>query len=206
MKFSELNERAKERAREWWRQGFEFDSEHVIEDAATVADLFGLDIRQTRKHRADGSHTYEPTIYWSGFCSQGDGASFVGKYKYKDGALKAVKEFAPKDETLHRIVSRLLTIQRKYFYKLRAEVKQSGRYYHSHTMSVELSLDSSYPMNLSRDLWHGTEDAVLDCMRDFADWIYRNLEREYDYQISDGYVDEVLTINDYEFDEEGKLE
>lgn len=204
MKFSELNERAKERAREWWRQGFEFDAESIIEDAATVADLFGLDIRQTRKQRADGSHTYEPTVYWSGFHSQGDGASFVGEYKYKKGAPKAVKEYAPKDEALHRIVNRLLAIQRKHFYKLRAEVKQSGRYSHSHTMSVQLSLDSTYPINLPRDLWHGTEDAVLKCMRDFADWIYRNLEREYEYQTSDEAVDGSIAANEYEFDEKGR--
>ena len=39
--FSELSDRAKETAREWWRRDQDFDLEHTIDDAATVADLFG---------------------------------------------------------------------------------------------------------------------------------------------------------------------
>ena len=35
--FSELSDRAKETAREWWRRDQDFDLEHTIDDAATVA-------------------------------------------------------------------------------------------------------------------------------------------------------------------------
>jgi hypothetical protein len=42
-------------------------------------------------------------------------------------------------------------------------------------------------------------------MRDFADWIYRQLESEYDYANSDESVDENILCNEYEFDENGKL-
>lgn len=41
-------------------------------------------------------------------------------------------------------------------------------------------------------------------MRAFADWIYRQLETEYDYQNSDEQVDESIIANEYEFTEEGK--
>ena len=59
----------------------DFDPEFVYDDAATIADLFGLDIRQTRETRMNGEHYYAPTIYYSGFSSQGDGACFEGRYE-----------------------------------------------------------------------------------------------------------------------------
>jgi hypothetical protein len=47
------------------------------------------------------------------------------------------------------------------------------------------------------------EDDVTELMRDFARWIYRALEREYDYQNSDEAVDEMIRANGYEFEEDG---
>jgi hypothetical protein len=43
-----------------------------------------------------------------------------------------------------------------------------------------------------------------DLMRDFADWIYKGLEAEYDYRMSDEAVDEAMEVNEYEFTEEGE--
>ena len=40
-------------------------------------------------------------------------------------------------------------------------------------------------------------------MRDFAQWIYDSLEKEYEYQMSDEFVTENIEANEYEFDEEG---
>ena len=199
MKFTELNDKAKARAREWWLKGYEFDDDFVLDDAATVADLFGLDIRMRLVKTASG-HRYEPSVYWSGFWSQGDGASFSGQYAYRKGALAAVKAYAPKDEELHRIVQRLQTVQRRNFYGLRARIEQHGRYYHSRTMRFDIThRDVS-------DVRPADEEELVDCLGDFADWIYRRLAEEYDYQISDEVVDENIIINDYDFDEEGELE
>jgi hypothetical protein len=201
--FEELSDDAKARAREWWLRDFEFDTEGTIDHAATVADLFGLDIRQTCKLRANGSHAYVPTVYWSGFRNQGDGASFDGRYQYKKDALKLVKAYAPTDKTLHSIVKRLQDEQRMYLYQLGAVVTQQGRYVHSGSMSVDVLLHDNYPDNMSASM-HAAQEAVEECMRDFADWIYRNLELEYEYQTSDEYVDEALDINDYVFTEDGE--
>ena len=105
-KFSELSPEAQQHALETQSrfESEDFDPEFVYDDAATIAELFGLDIRQTRKIRNDGSHFYDPTIYptiyYSGFCYQGDGACFEGTYSYKAGALKDVKGHAGQDERL----------------------------------------------------------------------------------------------------------
>lgn len=197
MKFTELNDKAKARAREWWRNGYEFDDEFVLDDAATVADLFGLDIRMKLVKTASG-HRYEPSVYWSGFYSQGDGASFSGIYAYRKGALAAVKAYAPQDETLHRIVQRLQAVQQRNFYGLRVSISWEGWYYHAHTMRFDITHRDV------NDVRPADEEEFADCMRDFAVWIYRNLRDEYEYQLSDESIDENIMVNEYEFDEEGE--
>ena len=42
-------------------------------------------------------------------------------------------------------------------------------------------------------------------MRDFADWIYKGIEEDYDYQTSDEAINESLSNGEYEFDEEGEM-
>ena len=48
------------------------------------------------------------------------------------------------------------------------------------------------------------EDDMRDALRSFANWIYRQLEREYDYLNSDYAVYEFIIVNEYEFDDEGR--
>ena len=128
--FNELSDEAKqiaiESARymdvevfEWWDSSYE--------SFADAADLFGLDIRQTRKPLADGRIHYAPTIYFSGFSSQGDGACFEGGYAYKKCALESTKQPFPGDSELLRIVRDLQALQQRNFYQLTATTKQRGR-------------------------------------------------------------------------------
>jgi len=184
--FDELSDQAKEKARAWWREGALHDGwwECVYADAKNVAELFGLDIEH---------------IWFSGFSRQGDGACFEGDYRYKKGALAAVKAYAPQDTDLHYVVKALQDAQRKAFYKLGATTKHRGHYYHSGCMGVDVChLDDRW-----RDIG-STEDDIKKALRDFADWIYRQLEREYEYQTSDEIVDEHIAANGYTFTEYGK--
>ena len=54
-------------------------------------------------------------------------------------------------------------------------------------------------------VFEAVEDSVQQYMRDFADWIYAQLEAEWEYQNSDDHVDESIRINGYEFDEFGNI-
>jgi len=47
------------------------------------------------------------------------------------------------------------------------------------------------------------EDVVTEALRDLARWLYRQLEREYDYLSSDEMVDETIFANGYTFTEIG---
>ncbi len=202
-KYDELSDSAKEKAREWYCEDLPLDHEYVLEDAATIADLFGLDIRQTRKTLMGGGHRYDPTVYWSGFWSQGDGACYEGSYKYKAGSVKAVKAYAPQDEEIHRIVESLAKVQRKFFYHLTAVCKHRGHYYHSGCMEVEV--DDYEGRDFDRSVWAEAEDEVTQLLRDFADWIYKRLEDEYEYQTSEEAVAEAMAANEYEFYEDGSI-
>jgi len=197
-KFSELSDRAKERARDWFRQGnLDYDWwDFIYEDAATIADLMGIDLRTRPVKLMGGGTRYEPCIFFRGFCSQGDGACWEGTYSYKEGSVKAVKDHAPQDKELHRIASGLYDVQRRYFYKLFARVSHRGHYCHSHCMDIDVDFGD---FNYNK----GTDEELTQLLRDFADWIYSQLESEYDYRMSDEAVDEDIEVNEYEFNEDG---
>ena len=198
-KFSELSPEAQQHALEEQSQieSEYFDPDFVFDDAATIADLFGLDLDTRYISLMNGSTRPEPTIYYSGFSSQGDGACFEGRYEYKRGALKAVKYHAGQDQELHRIVKALQDVQRKNFYQLTARCKHSGHYYHSGCMSVDVERSDDKEMTAD------AEETVKECLRDFADWIYKQLENEYDYRTGEESCREAIEANDYEFTEKG---
>jgi hypothetical protein len=192
-KFDELSDIAKDKARDWWRNASIEDEwwEFVYADAVQCVDILGIDIVNQR------GKTNTPDIQFSGFSSQGDGACFNGSYSYKPGAPKAIRQHAPQDKELHRIADELQKLQRPAFYRLRGEISTAGHYCHSGTMSFSLDREIDFPMD--------KEQAVQQLMRDFADWIYKQLETEYDYRNADEQVDEDITANEYEFTADGKI-
>ena len=200
-KFDELSDEVKQTAisnnRSWNVQDFDWwDSSY--ESFAEAAYLFGLDIRQTRKSLMGGGHRYDPTIFFSGFSSQGDGACFEGGYSYKKGALKATEQAFPADSELLRIVRDLQTLQQRNFYQLTAITKHRGSYNHSGCMDI--TVDRADGKAFSGD----DEESLKQLLRDFADWIYSRLEDEYDYLTSDEAVAESLRANEVEFTEDGE--
>jgi len=201
--FDELSDDAKEKAREWWR-GCVDDYSAVIEDAARMAELLGIEIETRSWKNSYGYEGSEPLIYWSGFCSQGDGASFEGRYEYKKGTVKAIlaetgagREDASKgDRELLRIARQLQDLQRPAFYTLTARMGRghnSNYYSHSGTMSVDVERSDE------REVTEDQEETLAQLMRDFADWIYSQLEQENDWIYSDENVDEAIRANEYEF-------
>lgn len=199
--FDDLDENAKETARDWYRDGaldYEW-FETTLSDAADIAATFGLDVRRRSAQLVSGETRKTESIYFRGFSSQGDGACFEGSYKYKKGALAAIKAECPQDKELHRIVADLQAIQRRRFYSLGANTKQQGHYMHEGCMVVDVWQDTDRAETMTDE----DEDGIAECLRDFARWIYRRLEEEHDYLLSDEAVDESIRANEYEFDEDG---
>lgn len=180
-RYSELSEDAKARAREWYRDvsaGDNFFAESVDEDARSIAGILGFTID---KHG----------IAWSGFGSQGDGASFAGAFEKTAGAPEQIREYAPTDETLHAIADDLAALP----IDACSIVRTSRQYSHPYTVRAD---------DLPDGTDHATEEQINSAIRAFMQWIYRQLETEYEYSLSDDVVGETIEANEYTFTEDGK--
>lgn len=198
-KFDELSERAKQTARElytsgdypgydWW--------DGVYDDAVRMAKLLGIEIGATKRTTARG-HTYaDINIWFSGFCSQGDGACFDGNYRYAPDAVKNIEQETT-DEELLRIAKELTLMQLTQ--RLNGHEYFRGSIYSDNSNSIRTEI---YDWGID-EVGEPDEDDFKQLMQDFADWIYKRLEDENDYLYSDEYVDERLSENDCVFDEDG---
>lgn len=195
MKYHELNDRAKERVRQllepdnrWW--------EDVYEQAKAEG--------ATKGFRIDD-------ISFSGFWSQGDGASWTGAVRLRDWVPDNPEDM----ET--RIVRELV---RNEEINLLANVYTRGRGVHESTMKLDWNpevYDESVRLREGPlagatiadllapfpDLFVKLEAAMLESARDFAREIYRRLEEEYEHMASDEYIAGLCEANEYEFDEDG---
>ena len=205
--FSELSDCAKDKAREQYRGGNypEYDWwDSVYEDATRMGALMGVHINTTTRKTRLGRDIHEIDISFSGFWSQGDGASFAGGYQYVPDAIGKIKAEC-NDEELLRIASELTILQLtrrlqgKHFFG--ATVTKSGRFSHSGGMDANVNVEDE---DEDEDIT-GLEEDVTRLMRDFADWIYRQLKDEYDYLTSDECIDQYLNDSDDLYDEDGRI-
>jgi len=200
-RLDELAGAAKEKARAWYREGaFDYDwFESVYDDFERICAIIGIRLDTHPVRLFGGGTRQKPCIWFSGFWSQGDGACFEGHYSHMKGASRHIRDYAPKDIELHRVADALEAIQRRNFYQLHAAVTHFGRYCHEYSMSISVERDSPNGQDMTAD----AEDAVTEALRGLARWLYRQLEREYEYLASDEAVDEAISTNDYTFTETG---
>lgn len=202
-RLEELSATAKEQARAWFREGGCLDDcwfEFVYDDFERICAILGVELDTRPVRLYGGGQRRKPSIWFSGFWSQGDGACFEGRYNYARDAVRRIREYAPTDSELHQIAEELQATQRRNFYRLSATITHRGRYYHEQSMAIAVARDTAD----GQDLSHDAEEAVTEALRDLARWLYRRLEREFDYQTSDEAVDEAITINEYTFTEAGR--
>jgi hypothetical protein len=192
--YSELDDKAKERARQWYRNASQDDnyfSEWVIEDAKRMLAFLGIDIDD---------------IGYSGFWSQGEGAHFTGMWRASDckpGQLSA--ERGSSDSTLNALdaeFSRLAAIDPYARYC----VKHRGQYAHEHC--TDFTVESELLFGLD-EADNGTRFAeferdLIDASRDAMRWIYRQLEKAYEYENSDEAIEQTIELNKYEFTVDGQ--
>ncbi|MCG5478627.1 hypothetical protein [Sinorhizobium alkalisoli] len=91
-------------------------------------------------------------------------------------------------------------MQKRNFYQITAETSHRGRYYHAYSVDVCVDRDSPTYQRLSRS----DETIVIDALRDLANWLYRQLEQQYEYLTSDEAVDEALLVNGLTSTESGR--
>lgn len=196
--FSELSDKAKEKARDWFRSCSDSsDLDFVLEDFIRIADLIGLELSTRSVKLMSGKTRQEPEIYYSVAYCQGDYAAFSGTWSYKKGCLKAIVDYVPQDKTLHAIVSDWQALQKTSFYRLRAICSEKrGNQYCNEVLNPYLCDET-----VNTDI----EKQAGNIVHRLSSWLYSALRDEVDYQSSDEYVDEVITANEYEFYENGEV-
>lgn len=190
--FDELSQSAKENAihqyaanHDWW--------DSVYDDFIQILDIFGFEVTEHKNGRKHHN------IEFSGFYRQGSYAAFSGYYYFRKEMAKKIKEYAPKDEELHRIAKELTEMQRKNFYSLSAKFRYSD--YSGYSVDMEDGrrqygwMDSDEPEKHFREI-----------LKDLSSWLYKYLEREYEYLNSEEHFKETCEANGYTFDCNGNLD
>ena len=153
---------------------------------------------------------------FSGFWSQGDGASWTGHYdalhwqkSTYDTAPVEIRKHAPKDETLHTIADELCLLARIYGPVSAKVSRTSARYVHSSTMQIdywehyhEVDDEDGDPIYPPMEICNHIENVLSVQFHALADWYYRALEKEYEYLTSDEAVAETLDANEIEEERE----
>ena len=175
---------------DWW------DSVYV--DFHRICEILGIDLDKD-----------EPSF--TGFSSQGDGASFTGQYRaylqrgyadnpptlYSETAPAKIREHAPEDEELHRIADELCMLSRVYFpIYIKIERFRRSSYVHEQTMDCYVEPMEGDPDNWDEEVHAYVQEQGTLLMRDLARWLYRTLENEYDYLTSDEVVWESIQANE----------
>lgn len=182
--FDELTDEAKEKAREWMRRRISEDTpdtDSVIDDALTCLALAGFVFTAS-------------DVSYSGFWSQGDGASFTGWWRAENvKPVRAMRAHAPKDETLRALARDANVIKRKARRSWAELSRRSHHYVHEHTIEVR-----------AEDCNDDTAKLIAELARDAMRWIYKQLEADYDWRNADEQIDEDIRTNEYEFTAEGR--
>ena len=214
--FEELSPEAQKNAlEELWDINIEYTDWHepIVED-------FESDMKE------DGLSDIE--VSYSGFNSQGDGASFTGEvYDNKtfmkkclglkdDEWLDMGDEEKPEDEG-SRLRADLLDLGFDSREKLTPDnfsisiIRDSSRYSHENTISgnvviedVPESIEDEFPHALD-EYAAKLEEMVTKWARDTSKDLYRKLERYYDNLRSEEEVKETIIGNDYKFDKDGNF-
>ncbi len=190
--FGELDEKAKARALDDWRQRSYQDDFWIgdeIEDFVTaIAPHMGWRIDKNE-------------VYFSGFCSQGDGACFSGYWYASDVNPDKFRAEASTNEELLRIVDGYAELAKACAANpeqdgepCSARVKHSGHYYHKYCTAFDVE-----------GMTDEQEKEFIELSRDLMEYLYRALEREYEYQNSDEAIADTIAANEYEFTADGKM-
>jgi hypothetical protein len=201
MKYHELSDEAKGKAVEWMQESNieHYDDSCVTDDWKALLGKLGF---------------IDVNIWWSGFCSQGDGACFTGMWNAHwldmlDSAADytsadRAKEITAYPEKIRGLFKLLDPVDDDWMNDYDSPIVtkctliQRGSYYHEN--SILFDFDNGPP----------TSD---DAMREFKEWcqdlmrmIYKDLEADYEWATGEECAVDHIEMNDYDFNEEGEVQ
>lgn len=203
--FDELDDKAKDKARDWWREASAGDcdfAEAIIEDAERLGGLMGITFDTYPIKTISGKTIHKPAVSWE-LHVQGSGASFSGRYEYAKGSVRAIAAEAPElpdnphNNEINRIARALADVQKRHLYGLSAKVTAGRQAVHATAADIEV---------YDRDgnvVYGDVHDIIVDLLRAFMDWIYRGIDEAWSWSMSDEVIDDTIRANEYTFSAKG---
>lgn len=211
-KYDELEESAKQKAREWYLEGMDYEWwEGVYEMAIEDGKEKGF---------------YIDKIYFSGFCSQGDGASWIGQVDVRqflethyedsiglsawcqliqeDVVSKHVKVDANNAHYCHESTMQFQDVEDQTDYFSDEDPLTLPSIFKGMSIATVFDLIASDPTCTLKST-EGITQAITESGKDYAKDIYKRLREEYDYLCSEEMMLDHFNCNDYYFDEDGRL-
>ncbi len=189
--FAELSPKARQVAIDAHRQ-FEsenWDSDCTTDDAKQVYQALGFEIRK---------------VYYSGFSSQGDGACFEGSWNASNCDYDKAASDCPQDDRYNRIALAVSEIA-KAFPFASLSVSHRGQYSHEYCTDFTVCMVDSQGDLIETLEAQKAETDLVELSRDVMRWIYRQLEKDYEWALADEQIIENIEANEYEFTSEGKI-
>lgn len=124
-------------------------------------------------------------VQFTGFWSQGDGASFTGDFCLSDVSPTELIASLPTEVELHKLIEELAELAEAHP-NIQGEVSRyPSLYSHSNTMSTGYwSSDDGY-YNEETEAFAAAEDQLIRIFRQLADWLYSRLNENHDFYIAD---------------------
>jgi hypothetical protein len=210
-KYGELSEQSQQKAREWYIEGMDYEWWEGTYEMA----------------KEDGKEKgfYIDKIYFSGFCSQGDGASWTGQVD--------VRQFLETHyEDSIGLSAWCQLVQEGIVSKFSKVEANNAHYCHESTMNFsdvwdEVGIEDTEPLLLP-SIFKGMSienvfdiiatdssctlkdvdaitQAITESGKDYARDIYQRLREEYEYLCSEEMMIDHFECNDYHFTNEGGL-
>jgi len=182
-KFNELSEKVQEKVLQnlWDINAYDDWYEFTVEDYKEKLEAIGFE---------------DPKIYFSGFCSQGDGACFDAYINLE----KIVQHLG--DKRFNKLIH---LIQEGYISACIGKTSYACHYSHQKTRYIDFTLDFSEKYKRLWKLCYTFMEYVEELRLDLSHDIYRSLEKEYYYLTSKEAIIETIEANDYDFLENGKI-
>jgi len=203
MKYTELNDKAKRKALDWWASEDCWDYEFTLDDAKANAP--------------EGFHIED--IMFSGFWSQGDGCAWRGICNMADW-LDARTPIDPNLQHTFFVVRELMRDgwiddRIRIDYQSRGGWRMSATDFGGvYTPSEDSVIKTGVLKGASVEAFmeDGAEalaneliEMIIEDAQDYADKIYDNLESDYNHHTSEENLIEMADFNNWEFTEDGEL-
>ena len=186
MKYEELNDRAKEKARDslryieadydWWTADYNYFEEALGSMGFGYVTLRGFDL------------------------DRGSYVKWVGNFS---GNVKRVPENVP--DALHHVANTLCEIdtlgrladENGYLF---FNTDNTGGFGSRYSVDVDLGMEDE---NGDNPLLDAKQQEIESAMKEIEAWMLDVLRREFEWRTSDECVEECIKSNEYEFDEDG---